>query len=69
MFEVFNYNLFTIRSLFGDVRLTENSKLSSITTSSVDVKPGSLFVPLRGNRDGHDFIPDALFPQCFRFSM
>jgi UDP-N-acetylmuramoyl-tripeptide--D-alanyl-D-alanine ligase len=60
MFEVFNYNLFTIRSLFGDLRLSENSKLSSITTSSVDVKPGSLFVPLRGNRDGHDFIPDAL---------
>ncbi|MBK8394374.1 MAG: UDP-N-acetylmuramoyl-tripeptide--D-alanyl-D-alanine ligase [Leptospiraceae bacterium] len=60
MIEVFNYNLFTIRSLFGDKEISENKKLKFICTSSTEVKPNTLFVPLRGNRDGHEFIPDAL---------
>lgn len=60
MIESFNYPLFTIRSLFEDIRFQENEKLILISTSSSEVKPGTLFVPLKGNRDGHDFIPDAL---------
>ncbi|MES3038719.1 MAG: UDP-N-acetylmuramoyl-L-alanyl-D-glutamate--2,6-diaminopimelate ligase [Bdellovibrionota bacterium] len=32
-----------------------------ITTNSQDVKPGSIFVAVKGQRhDGHDFIPDAV---------
>ncbi|TGK28935.1 UDP-N-acetylmuramoyl-tripeptide--D-alanyl-D-alanine ligase [Leptospira gomenensis] len=34
--------------------------IHSITTSSSEAEQNSLFVPLRGNRDGHEFIPDAL---------
>ncbi|HNL75841.1 MAG TPA: Mur ligase domain-containing protein, partial [Leptospiraceae bacterium] len=60
MIETFNYPLFTIRSLFNDFRWTESERLKYITTSSSEVKNNSLFVPLRGNRDGHEFIPDAL---------
>ena len=60
MIEVFSYSLFSIRSLFGDFRLTENEKISFISTTSTEVKKGTLFIPLRGNRDGHEFIPDAL---------
>ncbi len=60
MIEIFSYNLFTIRSLFGDTRLSENNKVSYITTSSTEVKSKTLFVPLRGNKDGHEFILDAL---------
>ncbi len=32
----------------------------SITNSSLEVEPDSLFIPLIGERDGHDFIRDAL---------
>ncbi|MDV6235642.1 UDP-N-acetylmuramoyl-tripeptide--D-alanyl-D-alanine ligase [Leptospira ellisii] len=36
------------------------SPIRSITTASSEAEKDSLFVPLRGNRDGHEFIPDAL---------
>ena len=60
MIESFNYNLFTIRSILGDTQFTEKNKLKFISTSSMEVKSGTLFVPLRGNRDGHEFILDAI---------
>lgn len=60
MIESFSYNLFTIRSLFGKTDFSESEKVKFISTSSSECKPGTLFVPLRGNRDGHDFIVDAI---------
>lgn len=43
--------------VFGD----GNALISSITSDSRDVQPGSLFVPLAGERfDGHDFIADLI---------
>ena len=60
MIESFSYNLFTIRSLFGDIRFSENEKVKFISTSSSETKPGTLFIPLKANRDGHEFIPDAI---------
>ncbi|ADY73605.1 UDP-N-acetylmuramoylalanyl-D-glutamyl-2,6-diamin opimelate/D-alanyl-D-alanyl ligase [Desulfurobacterium thermolithotrophum DSM 11699] len=40
-------------------KLIGNGKVNSIEFDSRNVKKGSLFVPLRGNRDGHQFIKDA----------
>ena len=60
MIESFSYNLFTIRSLFGDIRFSENEKVKFISNSSSETKPGTLFIPLKANRDGHEFIPDAI---------
>ena len=34
--------------------------ISSVTQDSREARPGSLFVPLVCERDGHDFIPDAV---------
>lgn len=63
MIAPFEYSLSTILSLFSKDPhwdRAENPSFRWITTSSVETKPGSLFVPLRGTRDGHEFIPDAL---------
>lgn len=63
MIAPFEYSLSTILSLFSkdqDWKRTDNPTFRWITTSSGEIKPGSLFVPLRGTRDGHEFIPDAL---------
>jgi UDP-N-acetylmuramoyl-tripeptide--D-alanyl-D-alanine ligase len=40
-------------------RLTGSGRINSVEFDSRMVKPGSLFVPLRGKRDGHAFIGDA----------
>ncbi|WP_163328014.1 UDP-N-acetylmuramoyl-tripeptide--D-alanyl-D-alanine ligase [Desulfurobacterium thermolithotrophum] len=40
-------------------KLIGNGKVNSFEFDSRNVKKGSLFVPLRGNRDGHQFIKDA----------
>ncbi|TGK53635.1 UDP-N-acetylmuramoyl-tripeptide--D-alanyl-D-alanine ligase [Leptospira kanakyensis] len=63
MIAPFEYSLSTILSLFSkDLHWErkENPSFHWITTSSAESKPRSLFVPLRGTRDGHEFIPDAL---------
>ncbi|PJZ86045.1 UDP-N-acetylmuramoyl-tripeptide--D-alanyl-D-alanine ligase [Leptospira harrisiae] len=63
MIAPFEYSLSTILSLFSkDLHWdrTENPTFQWITTSSAESKKRTLFVPLRGTRDGHDFIPDAL---------
>lgn len=63
MFASFDYDLFTVSSVLGThphPYLLSKQRFTSITTSSLEVQPSSLFVPLKGNRDGHDFIADAL---------
>lgn len=63
MIAPFEYSLSTILSLFSkdqDWKRTDNPTFRWITTSSSETKARSLFVPLRGTRDGHEFIPDAL---------
>lgn len=63
MIAPFEYSLSTILSLFSkDIHWErkDNPTFRWITTSSAETKPGSLFIPLRGTRDGHEFIPDAL---------
>ena len=37
-----------------------NSHLEGVSFDSRSIKPGQLFVPIIGQRDGHDFIVDAL---------
>ncbi len=37
-----------------------SSKFSDFSIDSRDIKKGSLFFALKGQRDGHDFIPDAV---------
>ncbi len=42
-------------------RLDPGQRLTGVSTDSRSLRPGALFVPLRGeNFDGHDFIPDAI---------
>ncbi len=62
MIEKFQYYSATVRNIFEpDSHLEKESKLIQfISNSSSEVVPGTLFVPLKGNRDGHEFIPDAL---------
>lgn len=63
MFAQLNYDLFTVASLCAVTRPrldAVNLRLTSITNSSIEVKEGSLFVPLTDKRDGHDFIEDAI---------
>ncbi|MCS6971922.1 MAG: UDP-N-acetylmuramoyl-tripeptide--D-alanyl-D-alanine ligase [Leptospiraceae bacterium] len=57
-----SYDLFTVASVLRaePSLLLPNIKISSITNSSLEVKPGALFIPLKDKRDGHDFIHDAL---------
>jgi UDP-N-acetylmuramoyl-tripeptide--D-alanyl-D-alanine ligase len=62
MIEKFEYSLQTILNLFKSDKPDFNisGELKSITTSSEEVREGSLFIPLKGNRDGHQFIKNAL---------
>lgn len=63
MFALFDYDLFTVSAVLGahpHPHLLPKLRFTSITTSSLEAKPGSLFVPLKDKRDGHDFITDAL---------
>ncbi len=63
MFAAIDYDLFTVRRVCSPGSLQLNApkvRLRSITTSSLEVKPGSLFVPLTDRRDGHEFITDAV---------
>ncbi|MBM9576376.1 UDP-N-acetylmuramoyl-tripeptide--D-alanyl-D-alanine ligase [Leptospira sp. 201903070] len=59
----FFYDPETIRKVLGSPGNTwfqKDSQITNITTASNEAEPGSLFIPLRGNRDGHEFIRDAL---------
>ncbi|TGL73991.1 UDP-N-acetylmuramoyl-tripeptide--D-alanyl-D-alanine ligase [Leptospira jelokensis] len=63
MIAPFEYSLSTILSLFSskpDWENPLNPKFQWISTSSREIKKNTLFVPLRGDRDGHEFILDAL---------
>lgn len=63
MFAEIDYDLFTINAVCAGVApdiLRPDVRLSSITTSSMEVRSGSLFVPLADKRDGHEFIGDAV---------
>ncbi|GAB4431119.1 MAG: UDP-N-acetylmuramoyl-tripeptide--D-alanyl-D-alanine ligase [Turneriella sp.] len=63
MFAPLGYDFYTVAAICStsvpDIRAPK-IPLRSITTSSLEVKPGSLFVPLTDRRDGHEFIADAL---------
>lgn len=63
MFARVDYDYFTVASVLSTgappVSVAQR-RIRSITTSSLEVEPGSLFVPLTGRRDGHEFIADAL---------
>ncbi|TGM52807.1 UDP-N-acetylmuramoyl-tripeptide--D-alanyl-D-alanine ligase [Leptospira adleri] len=59
----FFYDPETIRRVLGtedDTWFKEDVQITNITTASGEAEAGSLFVPLRGNRDGHEFIRDAI---------
>lgn len=43
----------------NDVLKYENQVLGNIEFDSRLIKPGDIFLPLKGARDGHDFIPTA----------
>ena len=62
MIENIAYSVQTISNLFKPNRpgFTKSEFLSNVTTSSMEVSEGSLFIPLIGNRDGHTFIKDSL---------
>jgi UDP-N-acetylmuramoyl-tripeptide--D-alanyl-D-alanine ligase len=63
VFARIDYDIFTVASVCSDNRPAlqlPDTRLSSITNSSLEVKPGALFVPLVDRRDGHEFIADAL---------
>jgi UDP-N-acetylmuramoyl-tripeptide--D-alanyl-D-alanine ligase len=70
MFSEFNYSFFTIaKVLTSETNLHTNIDIHSITTSSAECKQNSIFIPLKGNRDGHEFILDAIQngASCFLF--
>ncbi|TGK07887.1 UDP-N-acetylmuramoyl-tripeptide--D-alanyl-D-alanine ligase [Leptospira semungkisensis] len=59
----FQYDPETVRRILqspSEFSFQVEEQILSITTASSMAEPNSLFVPLRGNRDGHDFIADAL---------
>ncbi|EMK22803.1 UDP-N-acetylmuramoyl-tripeptide--D-alanyl-D-alanine ligase [Leptospira kirschneri] len=59
----FYYDPETIRRILGSASGTWYHKeplITTITTSSTEAEENSLFVPLLGNRDGHEFIRDAI---------
>lgn len=59
MVEDFFYSVHTIQKLFGIHSFDYDGDLISITTSSKEAKKNSLFIPLKAERDGHEFIEDA----------
>jgi len=63
MFARIDYDFFTVASVCSAGAPSVHApqtRIRSITTSSLEVEPGSLFVPLADRRDGHEFISDAL---------
>lgn len=59
----FYYDPETIRRVLGSTSGTwyhNEPLITTITTSSTEAEKNSLFVPLLGNRDGHEFIRDAI---------
>lgn len=65
MIEKFDYHYSNIFRLFhpelGNADIIGNSlRFEWITNSSREVKPNSLFIPLKAERDGHLFIEDAI---------
>lgn len=63
MIENFTYEIVEIRKILRlahSVSALKNGQITTITTSSLEAKPGSLFIPLRAERDGHTFIAHAL---------
>ncbi|PJZ75751.1 UDP-N-acetylmuramoyl-tripeptide--D-alanyl-D-alanine ligase [Leptospira neocaledonica] len=59
----FQYDPETVRRILqspSDFSFQKEPEIISISTASGMVEPGTLFVPLKGNRDGHEFILDAL---------
>ncbi|MXW89690.1 MAG: UDP-N-acetylmuramoylalanyl-D-glutamyl-2, 6-diaminopimelate--D-alanyl-D-alanine ligase, partial [Acidimicrobiaceae bacterium] len=44
----------------GRLRGDGSTEVEGVTQDSRDVQPGMLFVPLVAERDGHDFIADAV---------
>jgi len=62
VFAKINYDFFTVSAVTAKGHPPLNApavKISSVTNSSLEVQPGSLFVPLADRRDGHDYIADA----------
>ena len=46
--------------IIGDTAVGEEQLLSGVSTDTRSIRPGQLFVPLRGERfDGHDYIITA----------
>ncbi|GBF49142.1 UDP-N-acetylmuramoyl-tripeptide--D-alanyl-D-alanine ligase [Leptospira ryugenii] len=63
MISPFSYSLSTILTFLGKEpkdRIHAKGSVSWITNSSLEARPGALFVPLKDKRDGHEFISDAL---------
>ncbi|MCB1159963.1 MAG: UDP-N-acetylmuramoyl-tripeptide--D-alanyl-D-alanine ligase, partial [Leptospiraceae bacterium] len=64
MRENFNYSIFAIKRIlsnsFQGMDFLEEAEFQYISISSIECDTSTLFVPLRGNRDGHEFIPDAI---------
>jgi len=53
------YEIAEVLSAKNDVTQFENVSLRNAEFDSRLIEPGDLFVPLKGARDGHDFIPTA----------
>ncbi|MDZ4727272.1 MAG: UDP-N-acetylmuramoyl-tripeptide--D-alanyl-D-alanine ligase [Leptospira sp.] len=63
MITTFSYSLSTILGVLNcdpTLQLNGRGKVQTISTSSLECQMGTLFVPLKDIRDGHNFIPDAL---------
>ena len=54
------YEIAEVLSAKNDVTQFENVALRNAEFDSRLIEPGGLFVPLKGARDGHDFIPTAV---------
>ena len=42
------------------VLVGQNAHLSGVSFDSRSIRPGQLFVPIIAERDGHEFVADAL---------
>ena len=57
--KLYLYEIAEVLSAKNDVTQFENVPLRNAEFDSRLIEPGGLFVPLKGARDGHDFIPTA----------
>ena len=57
--KLYLYEIAEVLSAKNDVTQFENVPLRNAGFDSRLIEPGGLFVPLKGARDGHDFIPTA----------